>query len=144
SGKKVGIRVRTGEASSWADSLNEWRRKPEVRDGVEKDEVMGDAVAAAHDPLSLIGTPRKAQTRFPVVVPGERSPTKHNAAQRSSTRTPDGRGAGRIQVGEYSVHLGNPAGDFKPQSQVDREVRTNLEIILSKTEHICQAVSTDR
>src|SRR5262244_1542560 len=49
---KVGVRVRASEAASQGDSLNEWWRKPEICDGVEKDEVMGDPVSATHDPLS--------------------------------------------------------------------------------------------
>src|SRR5215471_15480680 len=144
SSKEVCIGVRPGETASRADHLNEWRRKPEVRDGVQKDEIMRDTVAAADDPSSSIRDPRKTKTRLPVIIPRECSPAKHNAAQRSGTCTPNGRGAGRIQVGEYSVHLGNPTSDFKAQSQVDREVRTNLEVILSKTEHVCKTISADR
>src|SRR5262245_48099035 len=105
---------------------------------------MGDTVAAANDPSSLIGTPRKTNTRFPIVVPRESSPTKHNAAQRSGTGSPDRRSARGIKVGEYSIHLRNATRDFKAQSQVDCEVRTNLEVILSKTEHVCHPVPADR
>src|SRR5687767_6829060 len=81
-GNYVGVGVRAGETRDHRRG-NERGRESQVGDGIQEDEVIGDAVSAPDHPLSAARIPRKTNARRRVPGALERLATQVQAAQRS-------------------------------------------------------------
>src|SRR5262249_38444408 len=64
-------------------------------------------------------------------------------AQRASRCTADWCGLGEIQVREDVVDLADATCNFQTQTEIEREVRRRLEVVLRKAKHVVKPVSTN-
>src|SRR5579864_1531557 len=61
--------------------VHEGRQEPAIRNGVQENEIIGDAVATANDRLAAAGIPGKSEARARVVIGVEVRPACVKAAQ---------------------------------------------------------------
>src|SRR5215831_12499569 len=140
---KVTVGIRTSESAGEGYALNKRRRKPEICNRVEEDEIVSYAVPTAHDPLASIGVPGKSHSWLGIHIAVIRRTAKNKATERPGCGTSDRGGFTWIEIGQDVIDFAHTAGNLDSETKIERQIRADFVVVLSECEDVANTISAD-
>src|SRR5215471_9627293 len=109
---KVTVGIGTSESAGQGYALNKRRRKAEIGNRVEENEIVSYAVPTAHDPLASIGVPGKSHSRLGIHIAVIRRTAKNKATERPGSGTSDRSALTWVEIGQDVIDFAHTAGNL--------------------------------